>query len=214
MDFELTTEQRRIQSLARDFARDEVAPLARVADEQRAFPMALLPRMAALGLLGGPIAAEYGGAGMDAVSFALVCEELGRARFVGARAIHRPCQPRRWLHRRNGAARSSGTRGCHALPAGRSLGCYCLTEPEAGSDAASIATTAHEDGDGFVLNGEKIWITNGTLAGLAIVFATRDPARHVTGHLRVRRADRHAGLRCASACRAKSWGTAPPTTRM
>nr|MBF6592368.1 acyl-CoA dehydrogenase family protein [Ktedonobacterales bacterium] len=79
MDFALTAEQRRIQALARDFAQTEVAPLAREADERGSFPVPLIARMAALGLLGAPLDAEYGGAGMDAVGFALVCEELGRA---------------------------------------------------------------------------------------------------------------------------------------
>ena len=79
MDFELTDEQRRIQQLARDFAQHEVAPLAREADETGVFPMQLVPRMAQLGLLTGPISRDYGGAGMDNVAFALVNEELGRA---------------------------------------------------------------------------------------------------------------------------------------
>jgi len=73
MDFELSPEQQRIQSLARNFANDDVAPLARKADETGEFPMRLIGRMADLGFLGGPIASEYGGAAMDAVSFALVC---------------------------------------------------------------------------------------------------------------------------------------------
>ncbi len=178
MDFELTAEQKRIQALARDFAQAEVAPLAREADERGTFPRQLVPRMAELGLLGGPIAQDYGGAGMDAVSFALVCEELGRAdsSVRGFLTVHASLvagciadwgteeQQRTWLPK---------------LAGGQVIGCYCLTEPEAGSDAASIATTAREDGDAFALNGEKIWITNGNLAGLAIVFATRDPdARH------------------------------------
>ena len=79
MDFELSPDQQRIQTLARNFANNEVAPLAREADETGVFPAHLIGRMAALGFLGGPIAREYGGAAMDAVSFALVCEELGRA---------------------------------------------------------------------------------------------------------------------------------------
>src|SRR3954452_2252156 len=79
MDFSLTAEQRRIQQTARAFAREELAPLAREADEQRAFPRELIPRMAKLGFLSGTVAREYGGAGMDALSFALVSEELGWA---------------------------------------------------------------------------------------------------------------------------------------
>jgi butyryl-CoA dehydrogenase len=178
MDFELTAEHRRTQALARDFAQTEVAPVAREADEHGTFPMQLIPRMAELGLLGGPIAAVYGGGGMDAVSFALVCEELGRAdsSVRGMLTVHASLvsgcvadwgteeQKQTWLPK---------------LAAGQAIGCYCLTEPEAGSDAASITTTARDEGDQYVLNGEKIWITNGNLASVAIVFATRDPeARH------------------------------------
>jgi alkylation response protein AidB-like acyl-CoA dehydrogenase len=178
MDFELSPEQKRIQSRARDFADDEVAPLAREADETGVFPMQLIGRMAELGLLGGPIAHEYGGAAMDAVSFALVCEELGRAdsSVRGLLTVHASLV--------SGCIAQWGTdeqkrRYLPKLTSGEWLGCYCLTEPDAGSDAASIQTTATSDGDDYLLNGEKIWITNGNLARVAIVFATRDrAARH------------------------------------
>lgn len=178
MDFALSPAQLRWQALAREFAQAEVAPRARAADEEGIFPRDLVPRMAALGLLGGPLAPEYGGSGMDAQSFALVCEELGRAdsSVRGFLTVHASLvagcltrwgtdeQRRMYLPR---------------LASGDAIGCYCLTEPGAGSDAASIATTARADGASFVLNGEKIWITNGNLASLAIVFATLDPAtRH------------------------------------
>jgi alkylation response protein AidB-like acyl-CoA dehydrogenase len=178
MDFELSPEQLRIQTLARDFANDEVAPCAREADETGAFPMHLIGRMAELGFLGGPIAREYGGAAMDAVSFALVCEELGRvdSSVRGMLTVHASLvsgclerwgtteQKRRYLPR---------------LTGGEWVGCYCLTEFEAGSDAANLQTTATDDGANYLLNGEKIWITNGNIAQFAIVFATRDrTARH------------------------------------
>ncbi len=178
MDFALTSEQQRIRDRARQFAREEVAPLAREADATGSLPRQLIARLAELGLLAGPLDAAYGGAGMDSLSFALVCEELGWAdsSLRGFLTVHAGLvtmcirawgtdeQRARWLPR---------------LASGQSIGCYCLTEPEAGSDAASIQTTATADGDDYVLNGEKIWITNGTIADLAIVFATRDPAaRH------------------------------------
>lgn len=178
MNFELSPEQLRIQTLARDFANDEVAPRAREADETGAFPMHLIGRMAELGFLGGPIAREYGGAAMDAVSFALVCEELGRvdSSVRGMLTVHASLvsgclerwgtteQKRRYLPR---------------LTGGEWVGCYCLTEFEAGSDAANLQTTATDDGANYLLNGEKIWITNGNIAQFAIVFATRDrTARH------------------------------------
>jgi butyryl-CoA dehydrogenase len=178
MDFVLSPAQQRIQTLARDFAENEVAPLAREADEAGVFPIQLIGRMAELGFLGGSIAREYGGEALEAVSFALVCEELGRAdsSVRGLLTVHASLvsacieqwgtdeQKRRYLPK---------------LTSGEWVGCYCLTEPEAGSDAANIQTTATADGSDYLLNGEKIWITNGNMARLAIVFATRDPsARH------------------------------------
>lgn len=180
MDFELSPEQQRIQSLARDFANDEVAPLAREADETGNFPMRLIGRMAELGFLGGPIAKEYGGAAMDAVSFALVCEELGRAdsSVRGLLTVH--------ANLVSGCIEKWGTdeqkrRYLPQLASGEWVGCYCLTEPDAGSDAASLRTTATADGSDYLLDGDKIWITNGNMARLAIVFATRDPAERHKG---------------------------------
>ncbi len=178
MEFALNEEQRRNQQAARAFAREELAPLAREADERRIFPRELIPRMAELGFLSGTVAQEYGGAGMDALSFALVSEELGWAdsSVRGFMTVHvslvSGCieqwgteeQKRAWLPE---------------LASSEAIGCYCLTEPEAGSDVASMGTTCREDGDEYVLDGEKIWITNGNLASVALVFATRDPsARH------------------------------------
>jgi alkylation response protein AidB-like acyl-CoA dehydrogenase len=178
MEFALNEEQRRVQRTARGFAREELAPLAREADERRNFPRELIPRMAELGFLSGTVARDYGGAGMDALSFALVSEELGWAdsSVRGFMTVHvslvSGCieqwgseeQKRAWLPK---------------LASGEAIGCYCLTEPEAGSDVASMRTTCREDGDDYVLDGEKIWITNGNLASVALVFATRDPAaRH------------------------------------
>lgn len=178
MDFALSPEQQRIQTLARDFANDEVAPLARDADETGTFPVHLIGRMAELGFLGGPIATAYGGAAMDAISFALICEELGRAdsSVRGLLTVHASLV--------SGCIEQWGTdeqkqRYLPRLTSGEWVGCYCLTEPDAGSDAANIQTTATTDGSDYLLDGEKIWITNGNLAKLAIVFATRDrAARH------------------------------------
>jgi butyryl-CoA dehydrogenase len=178
MDFELAPAQRRWQEIARAFAQDEVAPLARSADETGAFAQALVQRMAELGLLGGLLAPHYGGAGMDYVSFALTCEELGRvdSSVRGFLTVH--------VGLVAGCLQDWGTEEqkrtyLPRLASGELIGCYCLTEPEAGSDAASMQTSARGDGDTYILDGEKIWITNGNVAGLALVFATRDPAaRH------------------------------------
>jgi butyryl-CoA dehydrogenase len=178
MDFTLTPAQQAIQQRARQFAQEEVAPLAAEADERGVFPVHLVRRMGELGLLAVALDPAYGGGGMDHVSAALVYEELGRvdSSVRGFLAVHAglvaACvaawgteeQRRRYLPR---------------LASGELIGCYCLTEPNAGSDAASIETTARAEGDSFVLNGEKIWITNGGIAHLAIVFASVDrAARH------------------------------------
>ena len=178
MNFELTEAQTRIQKLARDFAEQEIAPIAREADETGVFPTHLIPRMGDLGFMGGLISPEYGGSGMDYVSYALICEELGRvdSSVRGFLTVHAGLvagciqewgseeQKRRYLPR---------------LASGEWVGCYALTEPNAGSDAAGMETSARADGADYVLNGEKIWITNGLSAHIAIVFASMDPTlRH------------------------------------
>lgn len=178
MNFELTDEQKRIQALAREFAEQEVAPVAREADEKGEFPRHLVKRMGELGFLAGPIEPEYGGAGMDYVSYVLVCEELGRAdsSVRGFLTVHTSLVS---LCIRDWGNEEQKRHYLPRLASGEWIGCYALTEPNAGSDAASMETTAREDGDSYVLNGEKIWITNGTSAHVAIVFASRDrAARH------------------------------------
>jgi alkylation response protein AidB-like acyl-CoA dehydrogenase len=180
MEFALTPEQRHWQEVARHFAQEEVAPLAREADEKRRFSRDLVQRMGELGLLGGPLEPEYGGSGMDYVSFALVAEELGRvdSSVRGFLTVHGGLVT---LCVREWGRAEQQARYLPRLARGELIGCYCLTEPEAGSDAASIQTTARETGDGYVLDGEKVWITNGTVADLAIVFATLDPQKRHRG---------------------------------
>ncbi|HZC05657.1 MAG TPA: acyl-CoA dehydrogenase family protein [Ktedonobacterales bacterium] len=178
MDFELSPEQQRWQATARRFAQEEVAPLAREADERRRFSPELVPRMGELGLLGGPLEPAFGGSGMDYVSFALVAEELGRidSSVRGFLTVHAGLVT---LCIREWGSDEQRSRYLPGLASGALIGCYALTEPDAGSDAASIQTTAREVDGGYVLNGEKVWITNGGVADLAIVFATRDASlRH------------------------------------
>lgn len=191
MNFELTPEQERIQSLARKFAQEEVAPVAREADERGVFPLHLVRRMGDLGFLLPPVAddkrlindqvfieVDYAAPGkpyaLDHVSYALICEELGRAdsSVRGFLTVHAGLV--------SGCIQEWGTdeQQAHYLPrmaTGDWIGCYALTEPNAGSDAAGIETTATPDGDEYVLNGEKIWITNGASAHVAIVFARLHP---------------------------------------
>lgn len=180
MDFRLTPSQAHVQTLARDFAQKRVAPLAREMDERGEMPLSLIHEMGELGLLGGPLPTAYAGGAWDALSLALCYEELGRAdsSVRGFMTVHTSLvaqcllawgtdeQKRTYLPR---------------LARGEWIGCYCLTEPNAGSDVASLECTATEDGEAYVLNGEKIWITNGGLAHLALVFATRDQAARHNG---------------------------------
>lgn len=180
MDFELSPEQRHWQEVARRFAQDEVAPLAQESDEKRIFSRELVRRMGELGLLGGPLGREYGGSRMDYVSFALVAEELGRVDssvrgFLTVQAGLIALCISAW------GSEDQRARYLPRLASGEFIGCYCLTEPEAGSDAASIQTAAREVDGGYVLNGEKVWITNGTVADVAIVFATINPEQRHRG---------------------------------
>lgn len=173
MDFELTTAQQQIQDKARQFAVEEVAPVSREADEKGLFPLHLVKRMGELGFLGGPVQPEYNGSGMDYVSYALLCEELGRvdSSVRGFLTVHTSLVS---LCIQDWGTEEQKRRYLPLLTAGEWIGCYALTEPNAGSDAASMETTARENGNDYVLNGEKIWITNGPSADLAIVFATQD----------------------------------------
>ena len=173
MNFELTPEQQKVQAAAREFAQQEVAPLAREADETGQFPTHLVRRMGELGFLGGPVSREYGGSGMDYASYALLCEELGRAdsSVRGFLTVHTSLVS---LCIEEWGTEEQKRLFLPGLTSGESIGCYALTEPNAGSDAASMEATAEREGEGYVLNGEKIWITNGLSADLAIVFASVD----------------------------------------
>ena len=173
MDFQFTPEQQVIQKKARQFAQEEVAPLARETDESGEFPLQLIPRMGELGFLTGPVEPKYGGAGLDYTSFALVYDELGQvdSSVRGFLAVHAGLVS---LCIRDWGTEAQKQRYLPHLSTGELIGCYCLTEKNAGSDAGSMETTVREEADAFVLNGEKIWITNGGIADVALVFASRN----------------------------------------
>jgi alkylation response protein AidB-like acyl-CoA dehydrogenase len=178
MDFQLSPTQLQVQERARRFAVEEVAPLSREADERGIFPLHLVKRMGELGFLAAPLAPEYGGGGLDSLCYAILCEELGRvdASVRGFLTVHTGLVS---LCLQEWGTDEQKRRYLPLLASGEWIGCYALTEPGAGSDAASMQTTAREEGESYVLNGEKIWITNGASARLALVFASRDlDARH------------------------------------
>jgi len=177
-DLALTEEQELAQRTARDFAREKVLPRAREIDEQGKVPRELIAEMASLGFLGIYVPETYGGAGLDALSYALVSEEINRAcastGVVMSSHVSLAVDP--LLHYGSAAQKD---RFLRPLATGEKLGCFALSEPASGSDAAAMRTSARRDGDGWVLNGTKNFITNGASADLAIVFAQTDPtSRH------------------------------------
>lgn len=175
MDFSITDSQRAVQERAREFAQKRVAPLAREMDERGAMPLELVREMGARGLLGGPLPRAYGGEEWDAVALALCYEELGcvDSSVRGFMTVHTSLVSQCILKWGTDAQRE---KYLPRLARGEWIGCYGLTEPNAGSDAASMESVARADGDAFVLNGEKIWITNGGIADVGIVFASMDRA--------------------------------------
>jgi alkylation response protein AidB-like acyl-CoA dehydrogenase len=175
MDFELSSDQQAIRALARELAEAEIAPNAAEWDREHRFPDALIPKLAELGLMGVCVPVEYGGAGADFVSYVLVLEELSRADAgVGVTvAVHTSAATLPILAFGTDEQRA---RFVPPLARGEQLGAFALTEPGSGSDAGSLRTTATQHGDGWILNGSKQWITNGSRAGTFVLFARTDPA--------------------------------------
>ena len=170
----LSKEQIMIRDMARDFAQERLLPKAAEWDKNKTFPAEELKEMGELGLFGMTIPEEWGGAGIDYVSFALAIEEIaagdGACSTILSVNNSVVCGP----------LLQFGTEFLKEtylkpLASGKMLGCFCLTEPQAGSDASSLQTRAIKDGDSYVINGTKQFITSGKHADLAIVFAVTDP---------------------------------------
>jgi len=169
----LTEEERAVQDTVARFTDERVLPIIGDCFDQARFPRELVPEMAELGLLGATLPEEYGCAGLNAVSYGLICQELERGdsgirSFASVQsslcmypifAYGSEDQRRRWLP---------------DMAAGKVIGCFGLTEPHGGSDPANMKTHAKRDGDDWILNGAKMWITNGNLADIAIVWAMTD----------------------------------------
>lgn len=176
MYLDLTDEQRAVREMARKFADEYIIPVARDNDINERFPGDIIERMGDLGLLGGPIPVEYGGAGLDYISHALVTEEIGKA----CSSVRTTISVQISLVELSLASWGTEEQKRRYLPAmcsGKLIGCFGLTEPNAGSDPSGMETSAVADGDHWVLNGHKIWISNGGVAGLAIVFAQTDKSK-------------------------------------
>ncbi|MBI2157621.1 MAG: acyl-CoA dehydrogenase family protein [Candidatus Rokubacteria bacterium] len=180
MDFELTDDQQRIRAVAREFADAELGDRIAPYDERQEFPHAIVAKLGPLGFLGVLVPEEYGGAGLDYVSYALIVEELNRGdASVGITMwahnslctnhialFGSPEQKARWLPR---------------LATGETLGAWGLTEPGSGSDAAALRTRAEPRDGAWVLNGSKAFITNASVGGVAVVMARTDPGQRSHG---------------------------------
>ena len=176
MQVDLTDEQRMIQQVARDFAEKEVRPIAEAIDREARFPAETVRRMGELGLMGIAIPEAWGGSGGDTVAYAVALEEVSRgcASHGAIMSVNNSlyCEP----------VAKFGTdeqkrRFLSPFAAGQKLGCFSLTEPEAGSDATNQNTLARRDGGDYVLDGRKIFVTNGREAGAVLVFAQTDRAK-------------------------------------
>lgn len=171
---QLTEEQTMIRDMARRFAREELAPHAAAWDRDAAFPKEAVKQMAELGLLGMLTPEEYDGAGADHVAYTLAMEEIafGDGSCSTIMGVHNSvgCVP----ILRYGSEEQKETY-LKPMARGELLGCFCLTEPQAGSEASNLKTRAKLDGDHYVLNGTKQFITSGANADIAIVFAVTDP---------------------------------------
>jgi alkylation response protein AidB-like acyl-CoA dehydrogenase len=183
LNFNLSEEHLAVQEAARDFARNELLPGVIERDNAQQFPAEQVKRMGELGFLGMMVSPDYGGGGMDTVSYAIAVEEISKVDAsasvimsvnnslvcYGVEAYGTEAQKQTYLTK---------------LASGEMLGCFCLSEPEAGSDATSQSTTAADRGDHYVVNGTKNWITNGNSSGMALVIAQTD------------REKKHRGINC------------------
>ena len=181
MDFDLTSDQIMVRNMARDFAAKEIVPNAAEDDTKEHYRAETTQQMAALGMLGAPLPEEYGGAGFDYISYLLICEEIARASagvFTTCLTVQTslfelpilrfgsPDLKKKYLPR---------------TTKGDLLGCFAMTEADSGSDVAATETSARLDGKNWVLNGSKMWISNGGIADVALVFAQTDKAKRHRG---------------------------------
>ncbi len=176
MAYQLTDEQLMIQSMVREFARKEILPTAAERDKSKEFPADNLKKMAELGLLGMMIPVQYGGEGADTISYVLALSEIAYACAATAvvMSVHNSIVCESIV--RYGTEEQK-KKYLKKLASGKWIGAFALTEPHAGSDPVSQATTAEKDGDYYVINGSKRFITTGKNSGLVIVTAKTDPAK-------------------------------------
>lgn len=174
MNFKLTEEHEMIRKMVRDFALNEVAPTAAERDEEERFDMDIFRKMAELGLTGIPWPEEYGGIGSDYLAYCIAIEELSRVCASTGVTLSAHTSLAGWPVYRFGTEEQK-QKYLRPMAQGEKIGAYGLTEPGSGSDAGGMRTYAKFDGENYILNGSKIFITNGGIADIYIVFAVTDP---------------------------------------
>src|SRR6187549_2214063 len=173
MHFELSEEHLMIQKAAREFAQTELKPGVIERDELQKFPAEQIKKMAELGFLGMMVSPQYGGSGMDAISYVLVMEELSKVD-ASASVVVSVNNSLVCYGLETYGSEEQKEKYLKPLASGEKIGAFCLSEPEAGSDATSQQTTAEDMGDYYLLNGTKNWITNGSSASTYLVIAQTD----------------------------------------
>ncbi|GGE82147.1 acyl-CoA dehydrogenase [Priestia taiwanensis] len=175
MNFHLSAEHEMIRKMVREFAKNEVEPTAAIRDEEERFDRTIFDQMASLGLTGIPWSEEYGGIGSDYLAYVIAVEELSRVCASTGVTLSAHTSLAGWPIYTFGTEEQK-QKYLRPMAEGTKMGAYGLTEPNSGSDAASMRTTAVRNGDHYVLNGSKIFITNGGEADIYVVFALTDPS--------------------------------------
>jgi alkylation response protein AidB-like acyl-CoA dehydrogenase len=178
--FSLSEEHKMIRDAARDFAQKEIVPIAAEFDESGEFPQATIKKMGEMGFMGIEIPEQYGGAGMDTLSYVLALEEICKA--DASHGVIMSVNNSLYCH----GIMKFGTeeqkkKFITPIASGKSVGAYSLTEPQSGSDAGTMKSRAARDGDSYILNGRKSWVTSGPVADYYVVFMMTDPQKHQKG---------------------------------
>jgi alkylation response protein AidB-like acyl-CoA dehydrogenase len=178
--FPLTDEHKMIQNAARDFAQKEIAPIAAEFDESGEFPHATIKKMGGMGFMGIEVPEAYGGAGMDTLSYVLALEEI--CKVDASHGVIMSVNNSLYCHGiLQFGSEEQKKKFITPIASGESIGAYSLTEPMSGSDAGAMRSRAVRDGDFYVLNGHKSWVTSGPVADIVVVFMMTDPAKKQKG---------------------------------
>jgi alkylation response protein AidB-like acyl-CoA dehydrogenase len=209
VDFQFTEEQIAIRDMAKQFAEEQIKPREQELDETGEFPRDIIDKMGELGFLGMIIPEAYGGSSMDMVTVCLAAEEITKASAAVAltMGLHNSLAT---LPIIDYGSEEIKKKYLPDIASGKQLACFALTEPDAGSDAGNQQTTAVEDGDHYVINGRKQFITNGPVADVAVVFAATDRSKGPRAYPRSSSTPRPPAIRSARSKRKWASPARPP----